>query len=43
MTDLSSLTDEAVLRNLDEGETITSHIKVQKRSGKAQKVVVFWL
>ena len=34
---------EAVLRKLDEGETITGHIEVQNRSGKAQKVVIFWL
>lgn len=34
---------EAVLRKLDEGETLAGHIEVQKRSGKAQKVVVFWL
>lgn len=34
---------EAVLRKLDDGEDIAGHIEVQKRSGKTQKVVVFWL
>ncbi|MBU2763356.1 MULTISPECIES: hypothetical protein [Acidithiobacillaceae] len=34
---------DALLRKLDEGGALTGHVEVQKRAGKAIKVVVFWL